>query len=420
MRLRDSERGAILVFVGLSVFMLTAFLTFVLDYGVFWMSRRQAQNSADAGALSGAVARLFDETTDPPSPTGIAYNSALSAANANGVMGATPGVVVTFDCPTWVPTGSRCVRVDTHRDGTNGSTVLPAYFANLFGLTSQQVRATATARLVTGNATDCLKPIAVADKWLEGNDPEWAQTSEYDEADGDDYIPPYDAENTTGFVREDENGDPVDAGYQIALKTHPADENRHAAGWAMALDLPPGPGGQGQGANAWEANLAGCTSADNIGIALEAETCEEVNLELGCLPVQTGNMHNAAIDGAEAIIATDSTAYWDTTANDIAGAVNINPNTGLSRRVVPIALFDTELLVESGCSGSTCIVKLVHLLGFFIEGICGDGTFVEEDYIDCSGNASIVGRLRSFPALYRAGAGEINGSFIDARPILIR
>ena len=44
----------------------------------------------------------------------------------------------------------------------------------------------------------------------------------------------------------------------------------------------------------------------------------------------------------------------------------------------------------------------------------------KEAYLDCSGNASIVGRFRSFPALYNAGNGSVGGSFIDARPVLIQ
>ena len=52
-----SEQGAVFVQVGISILVLMAFNVFVLDYGVMWVSRRQAQNAADAGALAGAVAR---------------------------------------------------------------------------------------------------------------------------------------------------------------------------------------------------------------------------------------------------------------------------------------------------------------------------------------------------------------------------
>ena len=61
-----SEQGAIFVQVGISMFVLMAFNVFVLDYGMMWIGRRQAQNAADAGALAGAVARGYDDFDDPP------------------------------------------------------------------------------------------------------------------------------------------------------------------------------------------------------------------------------------------------------------------------------------------------------------------------------------------------------------------
>ncbi len=62
-----SEQGAVFVQVGISLFVLMSFNVFVLDYGMMWIGRRQAQNAADAGALAGAVARGYDDFDDPPS-----------------------------------------------------------------------------------------------------------------------------------------------------------------------------------------------------------------------------------------------------------------------------------------------------------------------------------------------------------------
>src|SRR5437867_1366842 len=63
------ERGAILIQVAISIMALTAFTAFVVDYGVLWVARGQAQNAADAGALAGAIAREFDDVADPPATT---------------------------------------------------------------------------------------------------------------------------------------------------------------------------------------------------------------------------------------------------------------------------------------------------------------------------------------------------------------
>src|SRR5262245_58602855 len=78
-----SEQGAVFVQVGISLFVLMAFNVFVLDYGMMWIGRRQAQNAADAGALAGAMARGYDDFGNPPSSSGLAALSAQQVARRN-------------------------------------------------------------------------------------------------------------------------------------------------------------------------------------------------------------------------------------------------------------------------------------------------------------------------------------------------
>jgi hypothetical protein len=66
----------VFVQVGLAAFVLMAFNVFVLDYGMMWIARGQAQNAADAGALAGALARGYDDFEDPPHPAWIVGQSA--------------------------------------------------------------------------------------------------------------------------------------------------------------------------------------------------------------------------------------------------------------------------------------------------------------------------------------------------------
>src|SRR4030095_13568976 len=124
------ERGAVLVHVAIGILVLTARATFVLDHGVMWVSRGQAQNAADAGALSGAIARAYDELTDPPAPGGKAVTSASGAALANTVWMTPPPAQVSWDCPAEF-VGGRCVRVDVYRNGEFSSTQLPTIFGIL-------------------------------------------------------------------------------------------------------------------------------------------------------------------------------------------------------------------------------------------------------------------------------------------------
>ena len=88
------ERGAIIIHVAFALLALLAFSAFVVDMGVMWVSRGQAQNAADAGALAGAVALMRDGGSSTE-----AAKSALQWASNNAIFGATnsaANVRVTF------------------------------------------------------------------------------------------------------------------------------------------------------------------------------------------------------------------------------------------------------------------------------------------------------------------------------------
>ena len=85
-RLRDDERGMSFVFVGIGFMAFMAATTLAIDVGMFMTARTQAQTSADAAALSGATALVYNNWNDR-SATGPAVQSALSTAQQNNVMG---------------------------------------------------------------------------------------------------------------------------------------------------------------------------------------------------------------------------------------------------------------------------------------------------------------------------------------------
>src|SRR5690606_35698401 len=92
---RSSERGAVLVQVAIAMIGLIGFSTFVIDYGVLWSARRQAQNAADAAAMAGAISMGFVDMDDQAR----ARQSALDAAAENLIWGEAPDVTpadVTF------------------------------------------------------------------------------------------------------------------------------------------------------------------------------------------------------------------------------------------------------------------------------------------------------------------------------------
>lgn len=159
-----SERGAILIMVAVCLFALTFLSAFVVDYGVVWTSRGQAQNAADAGALA-----AMESTLIRPGDTTAARESALQFVAANPVWGqATQPADITVTLPITCPPGTggtnSCVKVDVFR-GTPGHTnTLPVFFASLGGITSQSIQATATAQLAGANTADCLRPWFVLDR----------------------------------------------------------------------------------------------------------------------------------------------------------------------------------------------------------------------------------------------------------------
>jgi hypothetical protein len=361
-----SEQGAVFVQVGISLFVLMAFNVFVLDYGMMWIGRRQAQNAADAGALAGAVARGYDDFDDPPSSSGLAHDSAEQVAIANLVWQQAGTPVVTFDCPSGV-TG-RCVRVDVYRDGTNGSTALPTLFGPILGITSQKVKASATSILGSGNATDCLRPIAFADEWLEGASNN--QFNGYIEtgpnagqlflpaSDRDSYTAPGAAPaGPTGMTRVS-----TDLGeriiWELDRQTTTAPFAPITRGLVVALNLP--------GAGTFEDKLRVC----NGQLVQLRQT----------LPVQIPPAGDTE-DALDWLITQDSGVTWNESQNRIEnscapGCASISP------RLIPVALFDPDRFqlgralnppdwTAVGCPTNSPCITVTNIVGFFVHGPAG-------------------------------------------------
>src|SRR5215212_7636393 len=90
-RLRDDESGMTYVFIGLGFMAFMSASMLAIDVGMLMTARNQAQNAADAGALAGATALVY-ENWDDRTPTGPAVTNAINAALANTVMGAAVSV----------------------------------------------------------------------------------------------------------------------------------------------------------------------------------------------------------------------------------------------------------------------------------------------------------------------------------------
>ena len=157
-----------LVHVAVAMMGLLAFTALVMDYGVLWMARRQAQNAADAAALAGAMPlpRRSDSTPARAPPAAGAQAAALRQRGlgraVDSVLGGSTSRPMRLRAR--LRRAQACVNVDVYRDDERGK---PAARCSSRGCSASTGRrkATATAESV-GNAPVVLQPLAViADRW---------------------------------------------------------------------------------------------------------------------------------------------------------------------------------------------------------------------------------------------------------------
>src|SRR5262249_7545033 len=159
--------GMSFIFVGLSFTAFLAASILAIDVGMLMTARNQAQTSADAGALAGATALVFNNFTDH-SATGPAVTSAINTAQANFVMGGAPSVTsndVTFPFDAATSAYDQ-VQVTVYRTQAR-SNPLTTLIAGYFGMPTADISTTATAMAAPANQLNCVLPFTIPDKWIE-------------------------------------------------------------------------------------------------------------------------------------------------------------------------------------------------------------------------------------------------------------
>jgi hypothetical protein len=359
------DRGAILIHVALGILAMSAFLTIVADFGLMWTSRRQAQNSADAAALAGAIGLGYDDPGDY-SASGAAKQNAYLASQTNFVWGQSPYVDInshiTFplvpaaECDPDGDGLSSCVRVEVFRN-TDQANPLPMLFGHILGLSDQNTRASAIAVAAAANSSNCLKPWGVADKWAEP-DGTWDPTDTFDPGAGDDYRPQGElgpGDPGTGFRAPPAT--PNDYGLELVLKVGSPHDTINP-GWFQALDL----GVCGHGASCYRDEISGCVNSP-YGIGDD-------------IPKKNGNMVGPTKQGVEDLIALDPYADWDPATKKIINSCVGPPYTcsqpgyTQSPRVVAVPVFDLELYMATGGPGNGT-VHITNILGFFVDRMDG-------------------------------------------------
>jgi hypothetical protein len=376
-----ARRGAVLVHVAVGMVALTALTALSIDYGVLWVSRRQIQNAADAGALAGATYLAFYDKTNQSA----ARDAALGAVQRNSVWGSVPDVTsadITFPaCPPGAPgLPDTCVKVNVFRNQRAGGNPLPTFSLGMVGITKQGVQATATAQVLAGDTAKCVKPWALADKWAEHN----PKTKPWDFSDTFDptgktpdvYIAPSPTSPGTGFSM------PTDWGLQVVLN------ESVSSSWHSIVDLG-GPGGADYRTN--------------------IETCNPFVVVPGqWLVTEPGAKVGPTKQGVDGLVSQDPGAHWDPTALGGKGA----PVGGCmaagtcisSPRVVPIAMYDPSACGPGGCPNGRGEVQVSNMVGMWVEGMSGK---------------DVIGYMMPFPGLATGSSSYSNSSFVRT-VILVR
>ena len=360
-RLHDDERGFSLVFVALGFMGFLAASMLAIDVGMLMTARSQAQNSADAGALAGATALVFNDFDDRTA-TGPAVTNALAGARGNQVMSVNVNVVpsdVTFpNDPAGLPTR---VKVNVFRTGARGNPV-STLIAQYFGISTADIQATATAEASAADSMTCVKPFTIPDRWLENG----TRGSTGDDAftpGADVYRDPFDP-NPTGYDAE------RDKGTLITLKAN--NDSKIAPSFYYPWDMD----GSNRGADDYRWSIGNC----NVDVMGFGQT----------FVAKPGNMVGPTKQGMDDLIARDPDARWDTTQNKVISTKYPSP------RVVAIPLFDPVYYYEGKASGRNASLRFINYLGFFLERMSGN---------------EVVGRITPIGGLRRGGLPAPNGAF---------
>jgi hypothetical protein len=320
-----------------------------IDVGMLMTARNQAQNSADAGALAGATALVYDDWDDR-SASGPAVVNALAASRANKVMRG--DVVVGPENVEFLNdemgTPNR-VRVTVQR-------TVNTLVAQYFGIATANINAVATAEASNGNAMTCVKPFTIPDRWIEKNPNTIPWTTD------------------AGFSRYDKKGNvlsPADVYEPAYLEPPPYQKTKNPnysgynmeANRGMKLVLRAGQGNNIQPSMYFSLAMTSDTGGQDY--RWNIANCNHSIYHWGDQLIQEpGAMEGPTIQGIEELIARDPNAHWvdDPTGGHVADS---SYGDRQSPRVFPIPLYDPAKYAEGKANGRVAEFEIANFLGFF-------------------------------------------------------
>jgi hypothetical protein len=349
-RFRDDERGMSFVFVGIGFMAFMAATTLAVDVGMFMTARTQAQTSADAAALSGVTALVFNNWDDR-SATGPAVQSALSTAQQNNVMGSAVSALptdVTFPLDSFGQATEVKVNVFRTISRTNPVTTL---IGPLFGVPTIDIQATATAQAAPAGGMTCVKPFIIPDKWTENTNPPWnMNTSVFDKYDSrgnlltpvhDDYDPAH------GYTMQDK-------GTRLILRA--GSGNNIEPTFYYSWSMPGMPNGE-IGGDWYRENIANCNTSV---ITVPSVATQE-----------PGNLMGPTVQGLQELLDRDPSASWHDDATGGYYVSTMNP----SPRVFPIPFYNPDDYDLGKKTGRNATLNVTGFIGFFLESIQGNEVY---------------------------------------------
>jgi hypothetical protein len=315
--------------------------TLAIDVGMFMAARAQAQNSADAAALAGATALVYNDWNDRSS-TGPAVLSAINTGIANKVMHGDPSIQsgdVTFPLDAFGR--PNLVKVTVFRT-SNRNNPVPTLIGPIFGMVNIDIQATATAQAAPAIGMTCVKPFIIPDKWTENQDPAWSQTSTFDRYDNKGVLLPNpDAYTTRGYGE-------ADRGMRLVLRS--AHGNNINPSMYYSWKMPDDVGGE-----FYRENIANCnTSVIDLGYIANQEP---------------GAKEGPTLQGLQDLLDKDPNAYWDDSKKDYVSDKRPSP------RVFPLPLYNPDEYQGGKETGRVATLIVSNWLGFFLEDINGSEVY---------------------------------------------
>ena len=227
---------------------------------------------------------------------------------------------------------------------------------------------------VSAAQTPCVKPWAIADKWIDNHDVTqpvdqmWTPDDTFESVDANgnplpdaDVYRPISEPASTGFSLA------ADLGLRVFLRVSDAGAATHD--FSFAVDI----SGAGGGAQAYRTAISTCDLANPTTVHIG-----DVLLTL------TGNLHGPTLQAVTDLILQDQNAYWDDNNNQLAGScadLEI-PCAPFSPRLAVIALFDPAEFEVSKRSPGALQLRVANVVCVFIEGYA---------------NGFVFGRIAPFP-----------------------